>query len=181
MDEHLLPLLGHTHKPGCGAIAIVSHGILLSHLWRRLLLRLPPKSVTVAPDIIANKGSINLQHLGGWSNTGYLQLLFTPEGGGGAVVDRPLAPLPSSPNVTSPRHPAAERESHTEIDEENDRVPGKPSFNSKMLVGWSTLIVAIDRKDHLVGLKRQRGGICRSAHDEGQQKLTGFFKRKRTS
>ena len=61
----------------------------------------------------------------------------------------------------------------------DDMVSAKPTLSPQILHGWSTLIVAIDRKDHLVGLKRQRGGIGRSAHDEGQQKLTGFFKRRR--
>lgn len=175
LEEHLISLLGKGSGPG--AIAIVSHGIFLSHLWRRLLLRLPTKSVTVAPDIIANKGSIVLQHLGGWSNTGYLQLLLTPEGDIPAV-DRPMSPIPTD---TSLSQPTPVLENSKEKVKNEKPVTDESSSTPKLLIGWSTLIVAIDRKDHLVGLKRQRGGIGRSAHDEGQQKLTGFFKRQRTS
>lgn len=176
LDQHLLPLLGKGCRSGHGAIAVVSHGILLSHLWRRLLLRLPPKSVAVAPDIIANKGSIILQHLGGWSNTGYLQLLLTPEGEA-ASMDHPLSAQPTVQPEPISNPPTVEME--LPADEGLDA--GQITMVPRMLVGWSTLIVAIDRKDHLVGLKRQRGGIGRSAHYEGQQKLTGFFKRHRTS
>lgn len=163
-----------------GAIAVVSHGILLSHLWRRLLLRLPPKSVTIAPDIIASKGTIVLQHLGGWSNTGYLQLLLTSEAEGTAA-DRQLSPPRTAFSDTGLSHSAAEMGIRKEVTKDDDPVAGGSITAPKLLFSWSTLIVAIDRKDHLVGLKRQRGGIGRSAHDEGQQKLTGFFKRQRTS
>lgn len=158
-----------------GAIAVVSHGILLSHLWRRLLLRLPPKTVTVAPDIIANKGSIVLQHLGGWSNTGYLQLLMSKEEEHSSKPS--LAPVQSISTDKSPSGPGPENTVPTG----GSPRPTESNLTPKRLVGWETLIVAIDRKDHLVGLKRQRGGIGRSAHDEGQQKLTGFFKKRRTS
>lgn len=179
LDRHLLPLLrkGPEHSPG--AIAIVSHGILLSHLWRRLLLRLPSNSIKIAPDVIASKGgSIVLQHLGGWSNTGYLQLLLTPENES-LTADLPLSSLPTSINDASLCHAGPAKDVEECVDHDRD-VPRVPNATPKLLAGWSTLIVAIDRKDHLVGLKRQRGGIGRSAHDEGQQKLTGFFKRQRT-
>ncbi|CZT17259.1 related to phosphoglycerate mutase [Ramularia collo-cygni] len=177
LDQHLLPLLDIGDGSRRGAIAVVSHGILLSHLWRRLLLRLPPKSVTVAPDIIASKGSIVLQHLGGWSNTGYLQLLLTPNGDD-MVENSRSSPAPSALRDAIPEYQnEAEMESSAAVGASSKEISSTPL----MLHGWSTLIVAIDRKDHLVGLKRQRGGIGRSAHDEGQQKLTGFFKRNRTS
>lgn len=179
LDQHLLPLFDVESGPRHGAIAIVAHGILLSHLWRRLLLRLPSKSLTVAPDIIASKGSIVLQHLGGWSNTGYLQLRLTPDDDcDGSVANTMVPALSSAPDETAPESPAAVEKTTTTIDV---TISGQLASAPQVLHGWSTLIVAIDRKDHLGGLKRQRGGIGRSAHDEGQQKLTGFFKRHRAS
>jgi hypothetical protein len=53
---------------------VVSHGILLSHLWRRFLLRFPKKSITICAEVTAAKGQIILEHLGGWSNTGVLEI-----------------------------------------------------------------------------------------------------------
>jgi len=74
LDNHLIPLLDYDGTPDELCVAIVSHGILLSHLWRRLLLRLPRKSLTIAPEVVATKGQVVLEHLGGYSNTGFLEL-----------------------------------------------------------------------------------------------------------
>ncbi|RMZ74239.1 phosphoglycerate mutase family [Pyrenophora seminiperda CCB06] len=73
IDEHLMPLLGDTSKDMSPVVAIVSHGIFLSMLWKRLLLRLPRKSVVLSPELRATARP-SLEHLGGWSNTGYLEL-----------------------------------------------------------------------------------------------------------
>lgn len=77
LDEHLLHVLDDEAEFGGAAehvVAIVSHGILLSHLWRRLLLRLQPKTVVVTHEVLASRGRLVLEHLGGWSNTGFLEL-----------------------------------------------------------------------------------------------------------
>lgn len=169
LEQHLLPLFVGSNASKPGVVAVVSHGILLSHLWRRLLLRLPPKSVTVAPEVTAARGTIVLEHLGGWSNTGYLELRLSRLG---------APPLPSS---SPQRIYAPEKESEPAwTTAPTELVAATSPAVPPTLDNWTTLIVAIDRKDHLVGLKRQRGGIGRSAHDEKQGKIDGFFKRQRT-
>ncbi|KAI7097941.1 hypothetical protein KC365_g13349 [Hortaea werneckii] len=77
LDEHLVPLLHRNEEDEELVVAVVSHGMLLMHLWRRLLLRLPRKSLTIAPEVIEARGSVVLEHLGGWGNTGYLELVLT--------------------------------------------------------------------------------------------------------
>ncbi|GAB1736133.1 hypothetical protein NU219Hw_g6183t1 [Hortaea werneckii] len=77
LDEHLIPLLHRNDKDEELVVAVVSHGMLLMHLWRRLLLRLPRKSLTIAPEVTEARGSVVLEHLGGWGNTGYLELVLT--------------------------------------------------------------------------------------------------------
>jgi len=74
LNEHLIPLLVSGDQTEDYNVAVISHGIFLSHLWRRLLLRLPRKSLTIAPEVTSSKGPIVLEHLGGWSNTGFLEL-----------------------------------------------------------------------------------------------------------
>lgn len=74
LNKHLIPLLDYDGTPDELFVTVVSHGILLSHLWRRLLLRLPRNSLTIAPEIVAMKGQVVLEHLGGWRNTGFLEL-----------------------------------------------------------------------------------------------------------
>ncbi|KAH9821394.1 Adenosylcobalamin/alpha-ribazole phosphatase [Teratosphaeria destructans] len=188
LNEHLLPLLKVAEAEDM-TIAIVAHGMLLSSLWKKLLLRLPRKSLTIAPEIRATRDNLVLEHLGGWSNTGYLELALSKgkvseaatvevtESTGAAESDLQTLPTPvlppmedkvagvaAEPSTTSPREDAKENSAD------------KP----RNFEGWSTIILAIDSKQHLGGLKRQRGGIGRLAHDEGQKKLDGFFKKQRT-
>lgn len=165
LDDLLLPLFVQPKQRGKNTVAVVSHGMLLSTLWKRLLLRLSPKTVTIAAEVTASKGDIILQHLGGWSNTGYLELVFTKAADAAAIQS------------------GASIESAAACGEtvKSEGVLETPAVTTKVLAEYKLLIVSIDRKDHLSGLKRQRGGIGRSKHDEGQQKLDGFFKRQRTS
>lgn len=194
LDQHLVPLFGESSS-GRSVVAIISHGILLSNLWRRLLLRLPRKSLTIAPEVIAARGTLVLEHLGGWSNTGYLDLSMSRDG---AAVDsastprsslraepQEVASLPTLPPPLADDEGAAVSLTTTpsEAGEEGEAGEAcKPAkAGSKVLHDWSTTIIAVDSKQHLVGLKRQRGGIGRLAHDEGQKKLDGFFKKQKTS
>lgn len=105
LDEHLLPLLGETTGSDCLTVLIVSHGIFLSTLWKRILRRLPAKSITLSPDL-QSTARPSLEHLGGWSNTGYLQVNMThaeaarssltpiaiPSSTSEADVSRPITP-----------------------------------------------------------------------------------------
>lgn len=169
-------------------MAIVSHGILLSNLWRRLLLRLPRRSLTIAAEVTAARGDIVLEHLGGWGNTGFLQLTIRRDDLTSSAVKDKSTTQDESPNVEADKSSSdpsliiettvltADPQKDPDIKSDLPRSPKA----KKMLDGYSTRIMAIDSKQHLVGLKRQRGGIGRSAHDESQKKLDGFFKKQRT-
>lgn len=189
LDLHLLPLFDSDSALEEYTVAIVSHGILLSNLWRRLLLRLPRRSLTIAPEVTAAKGDIILEHLGGWSNTGYLHLTIrrdestpncnsTPTAGSelsDAATDKPslgLSPVQVEEAAVLPADPSKSADPNSKA----SVIVGP----KRLLDGHSTRILAVDSKQHLVGLKRQRGGIGRSAHDESQKKLDGFFKKQRT-
>ncbi|KAJ5291638.1 hypothetical protein N7478_000889 [Penicillium angulare] len=60
--------------------------------------------------------------------------------------------------------------------------PGKEAAGQKtsdpdiLLKGWAVRIVAVDRKAHLEGLQRTRGGIGSATHDSSQKKIDQFFK-----
>ncbi|KAK6427964.1 hypothetical protein LTR95_015898 [Oleoguttula sp. CCFEE 5521] len=197
LEDHLLPLFDLLTLSEEHVVAVVSHGILLSNLWRRLLLRLPRKSLTIAPEVTAARDNLVLEHLGGWSNTGYLELTIrkieTAESGDRApdVVELPSsslggtrADLVAETDVsrttlsTSPGSPKASFPSqHASIIA--SPIPSSTVLPRRHLTGHATTIVAVDSKQHLVGLKRQRGGIGRLAHDEGQKKLDSFFKKRR--
>lgn len=156
------------------------------------MLRLPRKSLTIAPEVMATRGDIVLEHLGGWSNTGYLHL----------SICRDDAPNSRGAQNVSKSEPSDRTSDHTATISKSDPLISETSAASltvrskysatgpdatpdgstpKILNGYSTKILAIDDKQHLIGLKRQRGGIGRSAHDESQKKLDGFFKKQRTT
>lgn len=61
-----------TVPPGDAMVVIVSHGILLSHLWKCLSKLFHPTSV-LATTLVVQKGWYQGKHPG-WGNTGYLQL-----------------------------------------------------------------------------------------------------------
>jgi broad specificity phosphatase PhoE len=186
LGQHLLPLFDSESAAENHTVAIVSHGILLSNLWRRLLLRLPRRSLKIAPDVTAARGDIILEHLGGWSNTGYLHLSIqqnsslasdetehTAESESPNTVTNISAAGPQVAELTAVSPVAESKALEVASDAATEASP------RKTLDGYSTIILAIDNKQHLVGLKHQRGGIGRSAHDESQKKLDGFFKKQR--
>lgn len=187
LDGHLLPLFDTDVTSDEHVVAVVSHGILLSNLWRRLLLRLPRRSLTIAPEVTAARGDLVLEHLGGWSNTGYLHLEIRKENQGtnlNATNEKDEAPevTDGSPPPVLPSNDASAPSSTLEGKVSEVEPPVTSSTcNSKDLIGYSTTILAVDSKQHLVGLKRQRGGIGRSAHDESQKKVDGFFKKQRVA
>ncbi|KAL8869956.1 MAG: hypothetical protein Q9174_003885 [Haloplaca sp. 1 TL-2023] len=77
ISKHLLPKLKVDGSDDQSVIAIVSHGIILSHLWRSLLglFHRQTLQLTLGPNASLDGGGvINLEYLGGWSNTGYLEL-----------------------------------------------------------------------------------------------------------
>ncbi|KAL8700361.1 MAG: hypothetical protein Q9201_005486 [Fulgogasparrea decipioides] len=80
VSDHLSPLVEEETLERNNVVAIVSHGILLSHLWRSILGIYAKDRTTVALASgvsIGNGGVALLEYLGGWSNTGYLELDVT--------------------------------------------------------------------------------------------------------
>jgi len=171
LDDHLYPIMDSDATGQEHIVAIVSHGILLSVLWRRLLLRLPPKSVSLHPEILAKIGQLDLERLGGWSNTGYLDLKMR------RINEPQLAVTPSASTNTNtasspPKH-----------DAESPATPflslAVPTDMGKSLTGWSMTILAVNSRDHLTGLKRTRGGVGSARHDPSQQSISSFFNKQK--
>lgn len=73
LDDSLLPLLAIDDEFE-QVVAVVSHGLFLGALWRALLLRFGPLTVSFHPDVSYLRSSKPVEHLPSWSNTGYLEL-----------------------------------------------------------------------------------------------------------
>ncbi|KAG8531199.1 uncharacterized protein KY384_004557 [Bacidia gigantensis] len=78
VQDYLIPVLQTEEEEEEYTVAVVSHGIILSHLWRCFLGAFAPNSVSLAPGLpMGRDGPTPLEYLGGWSNTGYLELEVT--------------------------------------------------------------------------------------------------------
>jgi broad specificity phosphatase PhoE len=189
LEKQLLPLLDDGETAG-SVVAIVAHGMLLSHLWRRLLLRFPAESLTLTPEVTIKKQGTVLEYIGGWSNTGYMELLFekseqtssrTPvDNNNPAATEDDAVVATATTTLQTPVPPAlASEEAEIAVVPDHEKEPKMSSTKPCILSGWNTTILAVDNTLHLLGLKRQRGGIGSLAHDEGQRTLDSFFKKPR--
>lgn len=77
LNENVLPILV-TESGSEKSVALVSHGIILSFLWKALLQRLGSRSVSFAPEASISTGNRPLEYLPTWSNTGYLEVEIKP-------------------------------------------------------------------------------------------------------
>lgn len=195
LDDHLLPLFENSPHTPTHNIAIVSHGIMLTVLWKRLLRRLPPHSVKFAPEVVPNAHSPTLEHLGGWSNTGYLELYMRKVAQHGASSI--AAPVPHPISNSAPSEGVSGQAAEEDADEgvrpvpgklaatshENDSVatpgPSSGSPSANVLRGWQTTIETVNGRDHLKNFKRTRGGVGSSKYDASQKSLDSFFKKRR--
>lgn len=157
LRDHLVPLI-HDQAANEKAIAIVSHGIILSHLWRSLLKMLPKDSVSLSPGISIGSGGVTpLEYLGGWSNTGYLELDIQERSEAG-MNDKPI---PSSSSQSSKT--------------------GCSSSSDISLSGLKVTIKTVNGRAHLLGLKRTKGGVGSARFHEGQKSIESFFKKRKVT
>lgn len=153
VHDFLLPILCRDTGPREAAIAVVSHGIILNHLWRSILKLFAQRTVSLAPGLTigGGAGGIALEYLGGWSNTGYLELDIQPV----LTAKKPIVSESETPDSPAPR-----------------------TDGLTLLSELRMVIKAVNSKEHLQGLKRTRG-VSSGKHDEGQKKIDGFFKKKK--
>ena len=161
LDHHLLPIL-QSNEPGPEpVVAIVSHGMILSTLWKCLLKRFALHSVKLAPGVhIRRDIDTSFEHLGAWSNTGYLQL----------DIQR---------NVTRSKAAEITELLATEVPEEESLTDDTQPLT--IIYNWTVTVQAVNSKTHLQGLKRTGGGVGSSKYDESQKSIDTFFKKRRTT
>lgn len=156
LQHHLVPAIcgepmGRNHD-----IVVVSHGIILSQLWRCFLKLIAKDSITLSPGLSVGSGGITpLEYLGGWSNTGYLELEILKKD---LVATSDLAT-----SVTAPPTP----------DSFNVDSNASPPLNQHKVI-----IRTVNGREHLKGLKRTRG-VGSSKFDEGQKSIDSFFKKRK--
>jgi broad specificity phosphatase PhoE len=178
LDVHLMPIIQASTEHTQQVIAVVSHGIMLSALWKRLLKRLPPHSVSLSAELAATPRP-SLEHLGGWSNTGYLELYMTQ---GSVLEPAATATETHNPNVTMSQRAPAPSIDMALCPPARNIVSPAVTFQSdspRIVHGWTTVIETINGKAHLQTLKRTGGGVGSSRHDASQRNIDSFFKRRK--
>jgi broad specificity phosphatase PhoE len=167
IESYLMPVLGSQPTP---VVAVVSHGRFLQTLWPQILLKINPTKVECDQKLLIESRSIGINTIGAWSNTGYLETVFSP-------VEDPspvgLATIPVSNPVKSTATDAkaiALSCFSQQIDTQGGTV--KPTR-------WIATVTAINGSQHLLGFKKNRG-VGSAAYDVRQGTLDGFIKRPAT-
>lgn len=150
LQDHLVPAIRSVPMDRNSDIVVVSHGIILSQLWRSFLKLFAKNSITLSPGLSLGTGGITpLEYLGGWSNTGYLELeLLKNESSPAGDLAISTAATPTHSNTSLP------------------------------LQDYKVIIKTVNGKEHLKGLKRTRG-VGSSKFDEGQKSIESFFKKRK--
>jgi hypothetical protein len=165
----------------------VAHGIILSHLWRGILRLFDASNTAVVPGIQDGR-AMGLEYLGAWSNTGYLDLEIkeraavnrNPETGssrGNAASSATLAGVPI-PSLTNTAISELLTESPTAIIASTIELDSIGLIATSKLQNMSLVVKAVNSLEHLKGLKKTRGGIGSAKHDDKQQTVDSFFKKR---
>jgi len=200
IDAHLVQLMHEVEEDM--SVAVVAHGIILGHLWRAILKGFHP-FVTVGPDVQSKAPGFSLEYLGGWSNTGYLDLEVKRRAGSSHEISKPgvkagssaemastaqisttpdpLLPNGSEPEGSMPRGPSAS----------SPLLPHKPASIVQLALDASLtpspprsiedlqlVVKAVNSKEHLKHLKKTRGGIGSLKYDSNQKTVDSFFKKR---
>ena len=154
--HHLVPAIRNESNEHDSDIVVVSHGIILSQLWRSFLRLVAKNSVTLSPGLSVGTGATTpLEYLGGWSNTGYLELEILKKESASTSDLATSTTVPPTPDPSSA-----------------DRA------EPPLLHQYKMTIKTINGKEHLKGLKRTRG-VGSSMFDEGQKTIESFFKKRK--
>lgn len=182
VKEHLISLLNIDDNDN--TIIIVAHGIILSHLWRVILRQFDAKNVSMGPDV--PNPERGLDYLGGWSNTGYLDLHVK------SIQDLSPAKVGSVPlvlnapsNLQTSVDLSKDETGHSKVPSSGDQlnIQGIVKISKQdpdNIKATMTLVVkSVNNQDHLKGLKKTRGGLGSLKHDSTQRTMDSFFKKRK--
>lgn len=186
LQEHLVSILSCEDSGEEATIALVSHGIILSQLWRCFLKLFSTNSVKISPGLSVGKGGVTpLEYLGGWSNTGFLELDVV-KNIPNTNLDNTVSPLlaqsdPSNTQSSDSDGRGGQRPGLAEaITAASPSLPptAESDTSSNILSGFRMVIKTVNGKEHLTNLKRTRG-VGSSKFEEGQKSIDTFFKKRK--
>ena len=187
LGVHLFPLLQqeyHSHKD---VVMIVSHGVLLKHIWCQFISRLP--TIGLYYNYAEKHNQITktfLYQFSQWSNTGYIQVLcvknldvryvqHTTENAtkmdtvNNGPTDLTLGRSIDLGIKAGPTHIYNVQR----LDGNSNRRMNEEGFHK----GWKIVVEIVNGDTHLKSLKRTGGGIGSARHDKKQKRIDTFLLR----
>jgi broad specificity phosphatase PhoE len=194
MDSYLVPLLDNGADDD--TVAVIAHGIILSYLWKGILVRFDPRNIGLSPSVMVADRGMGLQYLGGWSNTGYMDLEIKrrPISAPAASTTFPSEPESSTVDLTSKSTSAVYETPTSRIATglaEPETLHGIISMPSQASLNFLTplpqlsfqhlslTVRAVNNQDHVRDFKKTRGGIGSLKYDEKQTTMDSFVKRRK--
>lgn len=173
IDKYIRPILIFHNDSESYAIAVVSHGIFLSHLWIQLHTRFQAGRKFISPRVLNASNCFDLDYTGTWSNTGYLELDITK--------DHPLSD--NSAKQLNELNFATSESSQCTVGPAVGSSDTKDSTLNTSTLGSSVsypldlyiMIQAINSQEHLKNLRKGRGGIGNIAFNPSQKKISSYF------
>lgn len=173
INNHLVPSLQMVQEDA--TIAVVSHGIFLSHLWRELLKRFTHDKICVSPTLSKSMDT-SLDSITTWYNTAYLELCITRfrdeethKSIQTSVIDK------STYTTTPPQRPelpiTSFRNDHTQ--NECPKIP-----NNEILSYMQLTVISVNRRDHLDGVRKLRSGTGNLKYVPSQRTMYSYFVKK---
>lgn len=181
LEEYLIPQLREGISEREPVFVIVSHGNILSTLWKCLLKRFASQSVRLGQGVEVRSGPGALEHLGPWSNTGYLLLDICPSKKSATRAPASAGKTAGAGKAAGAGKTAGVGKTASAVKMASDTRQANSDVRSgpAMLYDHVMVVKAVNRKDHLQGLKRTGGGVGSSKFDEGQKTIESFFKKQR--
>ena len=186
-ESHLAELFEKWSDEDC--VVVVSHGIVLSYLWRIILKRFPQRDVDFKPSEAALDPYSVPKYLASWSNTGYMDLefqknLISPQDADPGPSRLLSSVSPVDERLDPGQHAAVEPADPTTLNGVMATppvdswvapiLPPQPSFH-----GLRMIVNAVNCRDHLRDLKKTRGGLGSLEYDATQTSLDSFVKRRK--
>ncbi|KAB8300976.1 hypothetical protein EYC80_002900 [Monilinia laxa] len=153
VKEHLMHLLDNNDRNlDDHTVVIVAHGIILGQLWRVVLRQFNSKNVFIGPDV--PNPERGLENIGGWSNTGYLDLFIK------SIQDVPLAKVGSVPLLDE----ESDAETPVELEKDDTQHPEIRSLENEPNIPKSVEVSSHDTIEPWIHSSR-RGGLNNTTLD----------------
>ncbi|RKF73381.1 putative phosphatase [Golovinomyces cichoracearum] len=173
IDNYLAPSLHMVHEDA--TIAVISHGIFLSHLWRELLKKFTRDKINLSPTLRESMDT-SLESITTWYNTAYLELCITrlrdkeiQKSIQTSVIDKSMYA------TTFLQHPELPLTSFRNDLSQNEC---RNTRKNETFCYMKITVISVNRRDHLDGVRKSRSGIGNLKYIPSQRTMYSYLVKK---